>query len=95
LNTLGVVIEYYFESKKENIITTVDEYLKNDLKTIKSMCSQRYKKSDPALKDFYPTKELIEIVETEFLIMKEDEIKGRAEKYFDIEEKIIDIKTYC
>ena len=95
LNTLGVVIEYYFESKKENIITTVDEYLKNDLKTIKSMCSQRYKKSDPALKDFYPTKELIETVETEFLIMKEDEIKGRAEKYFDIEEKIIDIKTYC
>jgi hypothetical protein len=47
------------------------------------------------LKDFCPNKEFVENIGTEFLIIKEEEFITRASEYFDNEEKILDIKTYC
>ena len=95
LNALGVVVENYFASKKESFKTVFEEYRDKELKNIISNCSRRYRKSDPALKDFCPNKEFVENIGTEFLIIKEEEFITRASEYFDNEEKILDIKTYC
>jgi AcrR family transcriptional regulator len=92
---LGVVVENYFESKKERFETVFEEYMDKELQNIISNCSRRYRKSDPALKDFCPNKEFVENIGTEFLIIKEEEFITRASEYFDNEEKILDIKTYC
>ena len=81
--------------KKRDIKTVFEEYMDKELKTLFQIVSRRYKKSDPALKDFCPNKELVENIETEFLIIKEEEFITRASEYFDKEEKILDIKTYC
>ena len=95
LNALGVVVENYFESKKERFETVFEEYMDKELKNIISNCSRRYRKSDPALKDFCPSKEFVENTGTEFLIIKEEEFITRVSEYFDKEEKNLDIKTYC
>ena len=95
LNALGVVVENYFESKKERFETVFEEYMDKELQNIISNCSRRYRKSDPALKDFCPSKEFVENTGTEFLIIKEEEFITRASEYFDKEEKILDVKTYC
>jgi len=76
------IVEECIKLDKETIVKKINQLINREWGSIISQCKKKYSKADPSLKNLCKNEKFIWECKTEFLLIKQDEVRTKITKYF-------------